>query len=153
MAQESKPVIQVQELFQVGIVVRDVEKTAQLYQDLLGIGPWSIMDVGPYIDSVTYKGKRVEKPSFLVGMAMAGNMQIELIQPINEDLPYTDFLKEHGEGLHHVGHIQVPDVDAAVRDLEAQGFPCVFAGDSPQTKFAYVDMSKSLGVIVELVQA
>jgi len=147
-----KPVIQVKDLFQAGIVVRDVKKTAQLYQDLFGIGPWQIFDVGQYLDYITYKGKRVEKPSFLVGMAMAGHMQIELIQPISEDLPYTDFLKEHGEGLHHVGHVRVPDVDAAVRDLETQGFPCVFAGVSAQSKFAYVDMSRSLGVIVELVQ-
>jgi NAD(P)-dependent dehydrogenase (short-subunit alcohol dehydrogenase family) len=150
--QATKPAIQVGELFQAGIVVRDVKKTAQLYQDLLGIGPWQILDAGQYLNSLTYKGKKVERPSFIVGMAMAGHMQIELIQPVSEDLPHADFLKEHGEGLHHLGHIRVPDVDAAVSRLEEQGFPCVFAGSSAQSKFAYVDMTASLGVIVELVE-
>jgi hypothetical protein len=46
----------------------------------------------------------------------------------------------------------VPDLDAAVRELEALGYPCTFAGVSSQSKFAYVDMSKSLGLIVELLQ-
>jgi len=151
-AQQSQPLVPVKELYQAGIVVRDVQKTAQLYQDLLGIGPWQILDAGKYLTSLTYKGKEVEKPSFIVGMAMAGHMQIELIQPVSEDLPHFDFLKEHGEGLHHLGHIRVPNVDEAVGKLEAQGFPCIFAGSSAQSKFAYVDMSASLGVIVELVE-
>ena len=151
-APEPKPIIQVKEMFQVGIVVRDVEKTAKLYQDLLGVGPWQTYNVGEMLTSLTYNGKPVEKPSFLVSLAMAGHMQVELIQPISEDLPYSDFLKAHGEGLHHVGHIRVPDVDVAVRDLEARGYPCIFAGSSSRTKFAYVDMSESLGVIVELVE-
>jgi hypothetical protein len=103
-------------------------------------------------DSLTYNGKPVEKACFLTAMADVGHLQIELIQPVEGDLPYSDFLKEHGEGLHHVGHIHVPDIDTAVRALESRGYPCIFAGSTPGTKFAYVDMSKSLGVIVELVE-
>jgi hypothetical protein len=51
-----------------------------------------------------------------------------------------------------VGHIHVPDIDAALRDLEARGYPCIFTGSTPGTKFAYVDMTKALGVIVELME-
>lgn len=152
MTQENKPLIQVKELFQAGIVVRDLKKSIELYEKLLGIGPWQTYNAGEMLTSLTYKGKLVENPSFLVGIAMSGHMQVELIQPLSEDLPYSDFLKEHGEGLHHVGHIHVPDMDAALRDLEAQGFPCIFAGVSPRTRFAYVDMSRALGVIVELIE-
>ncbi len=154
MTQDHKPVVQVQGLFQVGIVVRDLEKSMKLYEELLGIGDWADMEVSSEIlTSLTYKGKPVENACFRTGMADVGSVQLELIQPVDGDLPYADFLKEHGEGLHHLGHIYVPDMDAALRDLEAQGYPCIFAGSTPGTKFAYVDMSKSLGVIVELIEA
>lgn len=153
MTQDNNPIIQVKGLFQVGIVVRDLQKSMQLYEELLGIGPWADMEIPSEIfDSLTYKGKPVEKACFLTGMADVGAIQLELIQPVEGDLPYSDFLKEHGEGLHHVGHIHVPDMDAAVRDLEARGYPCIFAGSTPGTRFAYVDMTQSLGVIVELME-
>ncbi len=154
MTPDKKPIIQVKELFQLGIVVRDLQKSMQLYEELLGIGDWADMEItSDTFDSLTYKGKPVEKACFLAAMADVGPLQIELIQPVEGDLPYSDFLKEHGEGLHHVGHIHVADIDAAVRALEARGFPCIFKGSTPGTKFAYVDMSAAMGVIVELMEA
>ncbi len=153
MTQELKPIIQVKELFQLGIVVRDLDMTMKLYKELLGIDDWADMEITDDIfDNLTYKGKPVENACFRTGMADVGFLQIELIQPVAGDLPYFDFLKEHGEGLHHVGHIHVPDIDEAVRNLEARGFFCIFAGSTPGTKFAYVDMTNTLGVIVELME-
>lgn len=153
MTPDNEPVISTKGLFQVGIVVRDLDKSMQLYEDLLGIGEWADMELSSEIfTTLAYKGKPVENACFRASMADVGSMQIELIQPVEGDLPYSDFLKEHGEGLHHVGHIHVPDIDAAVRGLEDRGFPCIFAGSTPGTKFAYVDMSEALGVIVELME-
>jgi len=154
MTQENKPVIQVKELFQIGIVVRDLQKSMQLYEELFGIDDWAEMEIlSEYLDNLEYNGKPVENACFLTGMADVGSLQIELIQPVEGDLPYADFLKEHGEGLHHVGHIHVPDIDAAVSALEARGYPCIFVGSTSTTKFAYVDMTKALGVIVEMVES
>ncbi len=70
MTQENKPVIQVKELFQAGIVVRDLKKSIELYEKLLGIGPWQIYNAGEKLTSLTYNGKLVENPSFLVGIAI-----------------------------------------------------------------------------------
>ena len=153
MTNENKPVIQVTGFTQLGIVVRDLDNSMQLYEELLGINDWADMDIPSEIfESLTYNGKPVENASFRTAMADVGSLQIELIQPVEGNLPYFDFLKEHGEGLHHVGHFYVPDMDAAVRAFETRGFPCTFAGSTPGTKFAYVDMSKTLGVIVELIE-
>jgi methylmalonyl-CoA/ethylmalonyl-CoA epimerase len=154
MVQENKPLIQVKELFQVGIVVRDLQKSMQLYEELLGIDDWAEMEIpSEALDSLTYTGKPVEKACFLTAMADVGPFQIELIQPVEGDLPYSDFLKEHGEGLHHIGHIHVPDLNEAVRTLEARGFPCIFAGATSSTRFAYVDMTEALGMIAELIES
>lgn len=148
-----KPLVEVKSLFQIGIVVRDLQKSMKLYQELFGIDEWADMEVtGDIFDSLTYKGRAVKNACFLTGMADVGALQLELIQPVEGDLPYFDFLKEHGEGLHHVGHIYVPDMDVAVRQLETLGFPCVFAGSTQTTKFAYIDMTQSLGLTVELIE-
>jgi catechol 2,3-dioxygenase-like lactoylglutathione lyase family enzyme len=153
MTEETKPlIVKVETLFQCGIIVRDVEKTARMYETLFGITDWVIYDPGPYIETMTYKGKQVEDPHFIVGTAQVGPVEIELIQPVSEDTPYADFLKEHGEGLQHMGHVHTKDLAASLRALEAQGFPCDYQGDAGATKFAYVDMTAALGTVVELVQ-
>ena len=153
MTQENKPVLQVKGLFQVGIVVRDLDESIRLYRELLGIGEWADMEIPSEIfTTLTYNGKPVKNACFRTAMADIGTIQIELIQPVEGNLPHSDFLKEHGEGLHHLGHIHVPDIEAAVRDLEALGFPCTFAGSTESTKFAYMDMTQALGVIVELIE-
>ncbi|MBN1535446.1 MAG: VOC family protein [Anaerolineales bacterium] len=153
MTQENYPIIKVKELFQVGVVVSDLQKSMQLFEELLGIDDWAEMEIpSEAFDSLTYKGKPVENACFLTGMANVGPFQIELIQPVEGDLPYSDFLKEHGGGLHHIGHVHVPNIDEAIGALEARGYPCIFAGATPSTKFAYVDMSEALGVIVEMIE-
>ena len=151
-APDPEPIYQVKDMFQVGIVVEDVDKTAKLYQDLFGIGPFQTYEVGKMLSTVKYNGEVVENPDFKVGLAMSGHMQIELIQPLTDNLPYSDFLKDHGEGLHHIGHIRVPNLEETVSKLEEQGYPIILEGNSPRTKFAYADMTSTLGVIVEIVE-
>jgi len=79
-------------------------------------------------------------------------MQLELLQPVEGDNVYSDFLKEHGEGMHHLGHVRVENLDEAVHTLEEGGFPCVQGGRFGGRGYAYVDMSMTLGAIIELVQ-
>lgn len=153
MAEEIQSVIEADKLFQLGIVVRDLQKSMQLYQDMLGIGPWQTFETGPMLTSLSYKGRPVTNGNFAVGLAMSGNTQLELIQPLSGDLPYFEFLEQHGEGSHHTGHVYVPDLKAAVKNLEEQGYPCIFEGSTARTNFAYVDMTKSMGIILEMVEA
>ena len=153
MTETKKPVIKVNKLFQLGIVVRDLQKAMELYEDLLGIDDWAEMEIlSEYFDSMESNGEPVEDACFLAAMADVGDLQLELIQHVKGNLPYGEFLEEHGEGLHHVGHIHVPDVPATVKALEERGYPCIFSGSTPGTTFAYVDMTEVLGVIVELVE-
>lgn len=151
-AQENGPIKKTNELFQVGIVVRDLQKSMQLYTELLGIDDWMDIELtNELFNSLTYNGKPVEKARFLTGIANVGAIQLELIQPIDGDLPFFDYLKKHGEGLHHIGHLYVSGMEQVVRELEAQGYPCIFSGDAG-VKFAYVDMTKTLGTIIELLE-
>lgn len=69
-------------MIQIGIVVRDLQKKVDNYWVTLGIGPWQIIRMEPPIlMEVTLRGKPVEA-SMLVAIAQSGNIQLELIQPL-----------------------------------------------------------------------
>ena len=56
-------------------------------------------------------------------------MQLELVQPVEGDSIYHDFLIQHGEGLHHLNFL-VDDADAISEILTGEGFPCLQSGRS-----------------------
>ena len=152
MAEPNHAQIKISGLFQVGIVVHDLEKSMERYEKAFGIGPWEVINVDSSMFSeMTYHGKPVQH-RFRAALAMVGPMQLELIEPLEGDNIYSDFLKEHGEGLHHLGHVRVSDLDEAIQSFEKEGFPCLQSGRSSRAGVAYMDTSKTLGFIIELLE-
>jgi 4-hydroxyphenylpyruvate dioxygenase-like putative hemolysin len=150
MAQQLPSIIKVSELFQVGIVVCDLEKSMKQYQSLLGIDKWEVMEIDSSTIPMTYRGKPAEL-SFKAAFCMLGSLMLELIEPVKGNGTYRDFLNDHGEGIHHLGHIRVDDLNEAVQALEKAGFPCIETGDIPDSlSWAYVDTTAALGYIIEL---
>ncbi len=143
--------IKVSELFQVGIVVRDLDESLKRYKNLLGIDSWEVVEINSSTHQFTYHGKPVEH-SFKAAFTMLGQLMIELLEPLEGEGIYRDFLNEHGEGLHHLGHVRVDDLDEAVKELEDAGFPCIETGGDAADfhTWAYVDTTSALGYILEL---
>ncbi len=143
--------IKVTDLFQVGIVVRDLEESMERYKSLLGIECWRIHEITPETNQFTYYGKPVEH-SFKAAFTMLGKLMIELLEPVEGDSIYRDFLNEKGEGIHHLGHVRVDDLDQALQELEEAGFPCIETGGDRAGfhSWAYVDTTPALGYILEL---
>jgi methylmalonyl-CoA/ethylmalonyl-CoA epimerase len=83
-----------------------------------------------------------------------GDVTFEWIQPLIGPSIYDEYLKEHGEGLHHLA-FNVKDMDEAVKLLEARGAPASQTGgwDNPNSKgrFAYMDTEPYGGVTIELL--
>jgi methylmalonyl-CoA/ethylmalonyl-CoA epimerase len=84
---------------QVGIVVNNIEETVKFYQEAFGIDPFEIFeanytDARYYGEKAGYRGKRA--------FAKMGAMMIELIELIEGKTLHEQFLKEGGEGLHHL---------------------------------------------------
>ncbi len=83
------------------IVTPDIEKTASGLLKL-GIGPWRIMEINPQNTSEqTYRGKAVPYTIRAAFTEVSGTM-FELMQPMDGNSIFAEFLKEKGEGLHHV---------------------------------------------------
>ncbi len=133
---------------QIGIVVRDLQKTADYYTSTFGIGPFTMLDVN--LDGVILRGKPGNM-KIKVGFAQSGAMQIEMIQPLEGDNNlYAEFLDAKGEGIHHLG-IQVDDFEAALAGMAGAGFQPVLYRNQDGFAFAYMDTDKVGGIMIELI--
>lgn len=144
---------EIKNITQIGIVTGDLYGMVDRYQNLYGIGPWEIMDgkvgfEGEAEDLMVY-GKRQD---FKVSLAlcMAGGVQLELIQPLDEFSDYARHLKEHGEGvIHHISI--VTDNQAFRKTMEERGVPSIMRGHVAGVEtFEYFDTGKELGTKVEI---
>ncbi len=140
-------------LGQIGIVVEDLEKTKEMFETTFGIGPWAVFDGEPVkcVDrgkEVSFRGK--------MAMAQSGPVQIELIQILEgDDTIHTDFLKEHGEGIHHVGFI-VRDIESRIKKAKDEGIEILQHGLLRQmgltVEYVYLDTRQYGGVIFEFIK-
>jgi hypothetical protein len=138
---------------QIGIVVRNLHEMAENLYQLLGIGPfrileWPIDGIDP--DS-TYHGEP-RHYRLLLGFARQGSTQIELIEPIEGQNIWSDFLNNHGPGLHHF-RLVVFDFDDKVSELEKAGIKKIASGTGAHigSRWAYFDTAELLnGIVVEL---
>lgn len=133
---------------QICIVVRNLKKTTEYYEQILNIGPFVFPDV-TYTD-VTYLGK----PSdgyWKMAFARMGPIELELSCPIRPPSIYEDFLNEKGEGLHHIG-FDVSNLDEAIKRAEGLGIKVLMSGRTSKSGFAHLDTREFGGTIFEVIQ-
>jgi methylmalonyl-CoA/ethylmalonyl-CoA epimerase len=140
---------------QCALVVNDLDQAVRRWADQLGIGPWTGYRLGPpRLQEMRYDGEAVEF-SFRHALAWQGELQFELIEPIEGPSIFADHLAIHGEGLHHLGKY-VPDHPAAVAAALAAGFrPLQSArgfGAEGDGAFAYF-RPPGVATIIELIEA
>lgn len=86
--------------------------------------------------------------------APGGGALLELLAPTGPETPVGRFLARRGPGLHHLA-FAVPDLEAKLAELKAQGLPLV--DEAPRPGFgghlvAFVHPKAFHGVLVELVE-
>ena len=92
---------------QIGIVIKDMDKTIEYYEKVLGLGPFVRPDI--IFTEIHLYGKPVNS-KWIMGFCSLGSVELELIQPITGPTIYHNFLQEKGEGLHHLG-FDVKDIE------------------------------------------
>ena len=126
----------------IGVIVNDMYKAVEHYKSL------GIVTVGRELPPVqTRTGAKVK-----ARWAQMGPLLLELFQPIEGEDIQLEFLREHGEGIAHIG-FTVADIDAEVDELLSNGAKLLFRIDHPTgTRIAYFDTREVGGFIIELVQ-
>jgi methylmalonyl-CoA epimerase len=126
----------------VAIVVRDLASSLSFYRDTLGITPSSVIDFP----------REGVKIAFLP-MGGPGGSEIELLEPANAETGIARFLEKRGEGLHHIC-LEVPDIERALAELQAEGTPVLDATPRPtaEGRGIFIHPKGTSGVLLELVQ-
>lgn len=143
------------ELSQVGIVVRDLQKAMSSYWNVFGIGPWKVyVYEPPFLTDTTVRGKRV-RFSMRIAFTWYGNLMLELIEPIEGNSIYKEFLNIRG-GVHHLASYTTKDVQAVVNQLTLRGIKTLqtgkFTKDDFSVFFVYMDTEDILGTVIEMVE-
>jgi len=144
-------------ILQVSVIVKNLEAAMQRYTSLLGIGPFCVYTVDTSeVPGVTYRGQRGDY-KVRVGMAKVAGAVIELIEQQRGESIYTEFLRKHGEGVHHIGLI-VDDMKEAFKQFAGHGFttpsqdgPIVNEKPKRDGRFTYFDTEQKFGTTLELL--
>lgn len=136
---------------QVALIVRDIEASAKRFADVLGCEAPAIRTTPTRdISNALYKSKPTDARAKLAFFKL-GPLSLELIEPIGENSTWMDHLREKGEGLHHIAFM-VKDDEATIRDLSKRDIPVVQRGDYTGGRYTYVDATKQLSMVIELLQ-
>lgn len=121
----------------VAIAVNDVEESAKVYQQALGV------------DNVEFE--TVESEGVKVAIIHLENGRIELMQPTNDSSPIKKFLDKKGQGLHHLA-LETDNIEGEVTRMEGCGIQ--FLGQirpgSAGTKVTFIHPKSLHGVLTEL---
>ncbi|MGP4038651.1 VOC family protein [Gracilibacillus sp. D59] len=148
---EKKSLLGTDVVAQIGIIVKDIEKTSKTFAEFFGVDVPSVDWTDEFDKAQThYKGKPVKSRAKLAFFEM-GNIQLELIEPDEHPSTWREFLENHGEGVHHIAFV-VNGMKQIIANMENQNMPLVQTGEYEGGRYAYMDSFDQLKVILELLE-
>ncbi|MFX0022475.1 MAG: VOC family protein [Candidatus Hermodarchaeota archaeon] len=130
---------------QLGYVYKDIEKQAKILETIYGLPKFAFLE--SYDAHCKYRGKDCIISTKLA-LSKIFNVQIELIQYINGECIFKEFLDSGREGLHHFG-IFVDELDAIVKAFTEKGYEILHQRQIGKQKIAYLDTVNDLGILLE----
>ncbi len=124
----------------IGIAVRDLGASKDLFQRLLGTAPGH--------------EESVEDQKVNTAMFSTGQTSIELLEGTSQDSSITKFIEKRGEGIHHVSFM-VEDIVGELRRMKEAGFQLI--DERPRhgadnCLVAFIHPKSTNGVLIELSQ-
>jgi len=124
---------------EVGVAVRDLEKTTRMLVDILGGEAGQVLDVPAF-------GMRFR-------MVRLGNVDLELMEPTDSDGMIAKFIQTKGEGLHHIA-FAVDDIEESIMQLKEKG--CKLVNEKPLEifggKVVFLHPKSFSGIAIELIE-
>ena len=147
-----KGILGSQVVTQVGILVHDIEKTAQVYADFLGVAKPNIV-ITDTVDKTQakYRGSPTPARAKLAFFKVGQTLELELIQPDDEPSTWREDLNRKGEGVHHIA-FEIRGMKEKVAELQKENMPLLQTGEYTGGRYAYFDATRDLKVIIELLE-
>ena len=124
----------------IGIAVKNLDKSNQLFASLLG--------------KSHYKTEEVSSEGVKTSFFQSGPNKIELLEATSPESPIAKFIEKKGEGVHHIA-FAVNDIESEIKRLQKEGF--VVLNETPKKGadnklVAFLHPKSTNGVLVELCQ-
>ncbi len=137
---------------QVAILVHDIEQTAQRYADFFGIEKPRITITDELDTSkAKYKGMPTRGRAKLAFFNIGNKLSLELIQPDDQPSTWREDLNRRGEGFHHIA-FEIKGMNEKVAALMKESMPLLQTGEYTGGRYAYIDATKDLKVVLELLE-
>jgi len=124
----------------IGIAVKDLENSNELFKKLFG--------------KSHYKIESVDSEHVNTSFFKVGRTKIELLEATHPDSAIAKYLEKRGEGIHHIA-FEVKDIYKEMKRLEKEGFRII--NDKPKKGadnklVAFLHPKSANGVLIELCQ-
>ena len=129
---------------QIGLVVYNVDKYVKYYEKFFGKDVFQIFE-GESIR--IFEDGREEKIRGKAAFAKLGNIQIELLEITEGPAIHVEWLRERGEGIHHLGMF-VSDFEKSLKTFQDAKIPILHLGRA-RSRFAYMDTKPFALEIIE----
>ena len=124
----------------IGIAVKDLEKSNELFSSLFG---------KPH-----YKIEEVISEGVKTSFFKSGPNKIELLEATKPESPIAKFIEKKGEGIHHIA-FAVDDIISEIKRLQKEGFKVlneVPKKGADNKLVAFLHPKTTNGVLIELCQ-
>ena len=125
----------INELFHIGIAVKDVDESITFFEEKLGAKLIHRVEM-PWIQQIS-------------ALMSLGDFNLEVMQGTADDSVISKFVKDKGEGLHHIS-VKVDDWESGLEALEGKGLRII--GKNADMKTAFIHPKTCKGVLVEVTQ-
>ncbi len=138
-------------IIQMSYVVKDIQAAMRQWSANARVGPWFLLDHFTGTNPI-YRGQP-STADVSIAMGFAGHMNIELIQPNdNEPSVYKEWIDQKGYGFHHWG-IATRNLQADVSAYQARGHALAFLAGVPSGgSVAYMDTTAEMPGYVEFIE-
>ncbi len=124
----------------IGIAVKSLEDHIPFYRDVLKLQFLGI--------------ENVPDQKIRLAMFKAGDIQIELLEPVSPDSTINKYIENKGEGLHHIAY-QSDNIENDIEDLIEKNISMIDAKPrkgAHNTKIAFIHPKSSGKVLTEICQ-
>lgn len=131
----------VKKIDHIGVAVRDLSEAIPLYRALLGCEPQAV--------------EVLETEGVRIAFFEVGESSIELLEAISETSPIAKFIKQRGEGVHHLC-FRVEGLEQKARELSESGLRCLDSiprRGAHNTKVCFFHPKDTKGVLMEFSEA
>ena len=131
----------IEKINHIAVAVRSLQEHIPFYRDVLNL---------------EYRGTEVvENQKVRLAVFRVGEVQIELMEPMEPDSSISVFIEKKGEGMHHISY-QVDDLDGQIAELKKKQVRMI--DDEPRSgahgsRIAFLHPKSSGKVLTELTQS